>query len=112
MLSGAQATGDARIEDHAVVARGTVSGGTVGAMTLVGNSNAAFNITSGTARTTFYPLGFFEPNQGLSGATLIGDVEYRGADFSLDAGTCAGFVDNATCLSPGDDATPLPPYSW
>lgn len=112
VLQGAQATGDARIEDHAVVARGTVSGGVVGAMTLVGNANAAFDISSGTARTTFYPLGFFEPNQGLAGGTLVGDVEYRGANLSLSSGTCSGFVDNATCLAPGDDATPLPPYAW
>lgn len=112
VLAGASATGDARIEEHAVVVRGTVSGGKVGALTLVGNGNAAFDITAGEARTTFYPLGYFEGNQGLAGGTLIGDVEYRGNGLRRTSGTCSGFVDQATCLAPGVEATPLPPYSW
>jgi hypothetical protein len=112
VLSGATVSSDARIEDHAVVARGTVSGGTVGALTLVGSGNSAFNISSGVARTTFYPLGFFESNQGLSGATLVGDVEYRGAGLSLAQGTCSGFVDEKACVNPGTDTSPLPPYVW
>ena len=30
--------------------------------------------------TTFYPLGYFEPNQSALGTlNLYGDVEYRGA---------------------------------
>ena len=112
VLSGATVSGSARIEDHAIVARGTVSGGTVGALSLIGSGNTAFNISSGTAKTTFYPLGFFEGNQGLSGGTLIGDVEYRGSGLSRSSGTCSGFVDSGTCLSPGTDATPAPPYTW
>jgi hypothetical protein len=108
VLSGASVTGDARIEDHAVVARGTVSGGTVGALTLIDN----FNMSAGTAKTTFYPLGYFETMQGLSGGSLVGDVEYRGAGLSRNSGTCSGFVDNMTCTAPGDDATPAPPYTW
>jgi hypothetical protein len=79
---------------------------------LVGNGNAAFDISSGEARTTFYPLGYFEGNQGLSGGTLVGDVEYRGAGLSRTSGTCSGFVDQATCVAPGDDVTPPPPYVW
>lgn len=112
VLAGASATGDARIEDHATVVRGTVSGGTVGALTLVGNANTAFDISSGTARTTFYPLGYFEPNQGLAGGTLVGDVEYRGSGLERNSGTCSGFVDQATCVAPGNEVTPLPPYEW
>jgi hypothetical protein len=112
VLNGATAGKDARIEDHAVVARGVVSGGTVGALTMVGSGTSAFNISAGVAKTTFYPLGFFETTQGLSGGTLIGDVEYRGAGLSLASGTCSGFVDEATCLEPGTDASPLPPYTW
>lgn len=106
--SGATVTGTARIEDHALVLNGTVSGGTVGAMSLIG----AFKMTGGTVKTTFYPLGFFESNQGLSGGTLIGDVEYRGAGLDRSSGVCAGFVDSSTCVAPGSDVTPAPPYAW
>ncbi len=117
VLSGATASGSARIEDHAIVANGTVSGGTVGALSLIGSSggfynNNSFNMTGGTAMTTFYPLGFFESGQGLSGGSLIGDVEYRGGGLSRSSGTCTGFVDSGTCVSPGTDATPAPPYAW
>lgn len=110
--SGATVSGDAHIEDHAIIARGSVSGGVVGALTLLGSNTTAFTMTSGTAKTTFYPLGFFEGSQGLSGGTLIGDVEYRGSGLSRSSGTCSGFVDASTCLAPGTDATPAPPYSW
>ncbi|MGC4091200.1 MAG: MXAN_6577-like cysteine-rich protein [Polyangiaceae bacterium] len=98
----------ARIEDHAIVASGTVSGGTVTAMSII----SGFNMSSGTAKTTFYPLGFFETGQGLSGATLVGDVEYRGGGYNRSSGTCSGFVDSATCVAPGTDATPVAPYTW
>jgi hypothetical protein len=117
VLSGATASGSARIEDHAIVANGTVSGGAVGAMTLIGSSggvynNNSFNMTGGTAMTTFYPLGYFESGQGLSGGSLIGDVEYRGGGLNRSSGTCTGYVDSGTCVDPGTDATPEPPYAW
>ena len=113
VASGATVSGNARIEDHAFIESGsTVSGGTVGALSLVGNNRSGFKITSGTAKTTFYPLGFFEGGQGLSGGTLIGDVEYRGQGLSRASGTCSGFVDSSTCVAPGSDATPAPPYAW
>lgn len=110
--SGATVSGDARIEDHAIVARGSVSGGVVGSLTLLGSNDTAFTMSGGTAQTTFYPLGYFEGNQGLAGGTLIGDVEYRGAGLSRSSGTCSGFVDASTCVAPGTDATPRPPYTW
>jgi len=117
VLSGTTVGSSARIQDHAIVASGTVSGGTVGAMSLMGSTGTpgnsfSFNMSSGTAMTTFFPLGWFETGQGLSGATLDGDVEYRGAGFNLASGTCSGYVDNATCTGPGTDATPVPPYTW
>ena len=104
--TGGTAGGTARIQDHAQVIGGKVSGGTVGALTLLGN---AFTV-SGTsqAMTTFYPLDFFE-GRNLTGGGLIGDVELR-ADHST--GTCSGFVDATTCVAPGTDATPVPPYTW
>jgi hypothetical protein len=112
VLSGATVSGNARIEDHAIVARGTVSGGTVGALSLIGNDNTAFNVSSGTVKTTFYPLGFFANGQSLSGGSLVGDVELQGANVSRSSGTCSGFVDGSTCTAPGSDATPMPPYAW
>jgi len=112
VLAGTTVGATARIEDHALVARGTVSAGTVGALSLIGNGNAAFNMTGGTVRTTFYPLGFFEGSQGLAGGSLAGDVEYRGQGLTRTSGTCSGFVDGTTCLDPGVDKTPLPPYTW
>jgi len=115
VLSGATVSGSARIEDHAIVASGTVSGGTVGAMTLIGSTGGygsnSFNVSSGTAKTTFYPLGFFETGQSLAGGTLVGDVELRGANYT-PSGTCSGFVDSTTCVPPGTDATPAAPYTW
>ena len=106
LVTGTGVTGTARIQDHAQVIGGKVSGGTVGALTLLGN---AFTV-SGTsqAMTTFYPLDFFE-GRNLTGGGLIGDVELR-ADHST--GTCSGFVDATTCVAPGTDATPVPPYTW
>ncbi len=115
VASGATVGASARIEDHAYVENGsTVSGGTVGALALIGSRGGGFtfNMSSGTAKTTFYPLGFFESGQGLSGGTLIGDVEYRGQGYSRASGTCSGFVDSATCVAPGTDNTPAPPYTW
>ena len=117
VASGATVAGSARIEDHAYVESGsTVTGGTVGALALIGSKGGgggAFTVSSGTAKTTFYPLGFFDQGgQGLAGASLIGDVEFRGQGFSLASGTCSGYVDNATCTGPGTDSTPAPPYTW
>jgi hypothetical protein len=74
---GGNVSGDARIEDQAVILDGaTVSGGTVGALTILNR----FSVSgSATVQTTFYPPGFFESGQGASGtARLYGDVEYRG----------------------------------
>jgi hypothetical protein len=115
VASNATVAADARIEDHAYVEGGSkVQGGVVGALSLIGNkgSSGAFTLASGTVKTTFYPLGFFESGQGLAGGSLIGDVEYRGQGLSRTSGTCAGFVDSSTCVAPGTDNTPAPPYKW
>lgn len=99
VLAGNSVTGNARIEDQAIVANGTVSGGTVGALSIIGergnNGDNAF-IVGGSAqvRTTFYPLGFFERSQVASGSlNLYGDVEYRGEGLNLSSGNRSGFVD-------------------
>jgi hypothetical protein len=109
MILGGEVSANARIDDHAIVANGKVGSGTLGAMAILDNG---FNLSSGTAKTTFYPLGFFEAGQGLSGGTLTGDVEYRGVNTSRASGNCSGFVDGTACVDPGLDKTPAPPYLW
>ncbi len=107
LVTGNGVTGSAKIQDHAQVLGGKVADATVGALTIFGS---AFSVTGAStkAMTTFYPLDFFE-GRNLSGGALIGDVELR-ADRA--SGTCSGFVDGSTCLDPGTDKTPAPPYAW
>ncbi len=107
LVTGNAVSGSARIQDHAQVIGGKVTGGTVGALTILGSSFSVSG-SSTQAMTTFYPLDFFE-GRNLTGGGLIGDVELR-ADHS--SGTCSGFVDSSTCTAPGTDNTPTPPYTW
>lgn len=110
ILPGGRASGTARIEDQAIIANGSVTGGTVGGLSVVGVTgsvwgNNSFNVSgSAQVRTSFYPLGFFEPNQGASGSlNLYGDVEYRGAGLNLGAGNRSGFVDAASTVGSAND---------
>lgn len=102
-------SGSAPIEDHATILGGSVSSGTVGALSLI----TSFDVrTSGKVLTTFMPLGFFEGGQGVSGsASLIGDVEFRGQGYNRASGTCSGFVDSSTCVN-ALEVTAAPPYAW
>ena len=114
-ILGGTVSGSARIEDHATVVKGTVSGGTVGALSLIGSNSANAFTVAGTAKvqTTFYPVGFFESGQGLSGtASLLGDVEYRGQGTNRSSGSYSGFVDDTTASSTMNDITTPPPYVW
>lgn len=108
---GGNVGGTARIEDHAIVLDGaTLDGGVVGALSILNR----FRV-SDTARveTTFYPPGFFEPGQALSGtARLYGDVEYRGQATQRTAGSFFGLVDANTPSAPIEDVTVAPPYDW
>jgi len=108
---GGNVSGSARIDEHAQVVSGTVSGGTVAGLTILSDS---FTVSGGKVATTFYPLGFFESGQSVSGsAQVIGDVEYRGQGLSKSSGTYYGFVDSSTGPA-GDttDVSPAPPYTW
>lgn len=109
---GGSVSGNARIEDHAVVTAGTVNSGTVGGLSVLMNG---FTVT-GSARvaSTFYPLGFFEGGQTASGsAQLIGDIEYRGQGLNKSNGTFFGFVDSGTTAAGNTaDVTVAGPYSW
>jgi hypothetical protein len=120
VLSGTTVSGSARIVDHATVVSGTVSGGTVGALSLIGSTSTPYNAfpftVSGSAniQTTFMPLGWFEGGQSALGtSSLIGDIEFRGQGFSVSSGTYFGYVDNT--VSPATSTTDLtlaPPYTW
>jgi len=118
VASGATVGSGAMILDHAYVEKGsTVSGGTVGALSMIGSTGSYYNannftVSSGTARTTFFPLGWFAGGQSIAGGSLIGDVEFQGANVSITTGSCSGYVDGSTCTGPGTDNTPKPPYTW
>jgi len=75
------------------------------------NSNS-FTVSGGTAKTAFFPLGWFASGQSLSGGSLIGDVEFQGTIVNHSSGDCSGYVDGSTCTGPGTDDTPTPPYTW
>ena len=119
VLSGTTVSGNTRIEDHATVVNGTISGGTVGALTLVGSTTGPYNANSfnisgsATAQTTFYPLGFYESGQSISGsARLFGDVEFRGQGFTKATGSYSGFVDSTIASETISDITAASPYAW
>jgi len=119
ILTGGAVTGSARIEDQAIIVNGTVSGGTVGGLTVLGMSGSAWTnntfTVSGTptVRTAFYPLGFFEANQAVSGTTnLYGDVEYRGDGTNRSSGSLSGYVDGTSAVSTAVDVTAKGPYAW
>ena len=108
---GGTVSGNARIEDHAIVTSGTVSGGTVAGLSVLMNG---FNVSaSARVATTFYPLGFFEGSQAASGtAQLIGDVEYRGPGLNKSSGTYFGYVDPASAPATNTaDVTIAAPYN-
>jgi len=112
---GGTVSGSARIEDHATVVKGTVSGGTVGALSLIGSASANAFTVAGSAKVqaSFYPLGYFESGQGLSGtASLLGDVEYRGQGTNRSSGSFSGFVDDTTQSATMTEVTKPPPYAW
>lgn len=116
---GGTVSGNARIEDHARVVNGTVSGGTVAALSIIGSKSPPYNdnpfsvSASATTKTTFYPLGFFEGGQSIAGnATLYGDVEFRGMGYALSSGAYSGIVSSSEHADVGMEVTPPPPYTW
>jgi hypothetical protein len=110
-VQGGNLSGNARIDEHATILDGTVSGGTVAGLTILDNG---FRVNGGTVATTFYPMGFFEGGQSVSGSVrLIGDVEYRGQGLDKSSGTYYGFVDSSTGPEGNtNDVSPAGPYIW
>ena len=118
---GGTVTGQARIEDHAVVVNAVVGDSAV----VKGISVLAGGITvSGNAQvnTTFQPPGTFEPQQVLTGtAQLVGDVELRGVGLNVSQGVFYGFLDAPTSqdvnqgsarTAPVQEVTAAPSYVW
>lgn len=115
---GGSVSGDARIEDHATVVNGTVSGGTVGAMSLIGvqshpgHGAASFNVRDNAlVQSTFYPLGWFGNNLTASGnVRLVGDLEIYS---SKSTNIFFGLVNDAwNGEALVDEVTVSPPYQW
>jgi hypothetical protein len=110
ILTGATVTGNARIEDQATILRGTVTGGTVGGLTILND----FTVSgSATVRTTFYPMGHFEGGQSATGTVNIyGDVEMRGDGTSRNSGNLTGFIDATSRVGSATDRNSKGPWSW
>jgi hypothetical protein len=108
---GGTVSGTARIEDEAVILNGaSVTGGVVGGLSVLNRFTVK---DSAQVRTTFYPPGFFESGQGLSGtAQLLGDIEYRGQGTNKTSGSYSGFVDASTASRSITEVTVAPPYAW
>ena len=115
---GGNVTGNARIEDQATVINGSVSGGTVGALSLIGvagnphHGSASFNVRdSAVVQSTFYPMGWFGNGASASGtARMLGDLEVYS---SKSNNIFYGLVDdNWGGVSYVDEVTIKPPYFW
>lgn len=119
VLSG-KVLGKARIEDHAIVNGGEVSGeAVVSGLSLI--SNGVKVIDKAAVRTSFMGIGQFEPNAVIGGtAKLYGDVELRGGP-NLTHGAYSGFVDaesqkdakkGAQLSDFPPEVTAKPDYKW
>ncbi|MCA1935833.1 MAG: Svx/AvrXca family virulence/avirulence protein [Asticcacaulis sp.] len=103
VLSG-KVLDQARIEDHAIVNGGEVSGeAIVGALSLI--SNGVKVTDKAVVRTSFMGIGQFEPGAVIKGtAKLYGDVELRGGP-TLTHGAYSGFVEGDSQQSPQKGGT-------
>ncbi|SHO56889.1 DUF6055 domain-containing protein [Vibrio quintilis] len=116
---GGTVTGNSRIEDHATIIHGNVSGNsTVGGLTLLGSASNmpyswyhTFNVQdNATVKSTFYPMGWFGDKTAGGSATLLGDLEYYSDKYS---NFFYGLVnDSWSGDSSINDVTVQPPYSW
>ena len=115
---GGAVSGTARIDGHATIVSGAVTGGTVTGLSIISGINGAGTdgvTVSGDAKieTSFYPIGYFEAPQLVSGTTrLYGDVELRGANLSLTSGAYTGKIEADTKSQSISEVTSAPPYAW
>lgn len=111
-------SGSARIEDHATVLNGTITGGRIGALSLVGQGGSGiqargFNVSgSAVVQSKFYPLSWFGSNKSVGGtARLLGDIEFVATSKSNN--TFYGLVTNEWNGVSSASEVPLPPpYTW
>lgn len=117
-ILGGSVSGTARIEDHATIINGTVSGGTVGGLTLLGVASnphhgaSSFTVSdSAKVKSTFYPMGWFGSNQSATGTVnLLGDLEYYS---NKSSNSFYGLVDdNWAGVATPTEVTAPPPYIW
>lgn len=116
-ILGGTVTGDARIEDHATIIQGTVSGGRIGALSLIGQAgpgipSRGFDVSgAAVVQATFYPLGWFGAGLSASGtAHLIGDLELY---TSKSSNGWYGLVDDGwSGVASIEEVTIAPPYAW
>jgi hypothetical protein len=96
-----------------------VSGGTVGALTLLGVASNPQHGASGFAvsgsakvKSTFYPMGWFGSGQSATGTTnLLGDLEFVSTTKSNNY--FYGFVDDSWAgVTSVTEVTAPPPYTW
>jgi len=116
-ILGGTVSGSARIEDQATIVSGTVSGGRVGALSLVGQGGSgiqarSFNVSNNaTVLGTFYPLSWFGNNLTASGtSTFVGDLEIY---TSKSSNVFYGLVNDGWSGAPShNEVTIAPPYAW
>ncbi len=89
----------ARIEDHAIVRSGTISGeAIIGAMSIIDNNVIVKD--KAIIRTTFLGIGEFERGAEISGtAQIIGDAEVRGGP-KINKGVYTGYIDQDSTKDP------------
>jgi carbonic anhydrase/acetyltransferase-like protein (isoleucine patch superfamily) len=117
---GGRVTGNARIEDHAVILNGSVSDNArIGGLSVIDRGVKI----SGDAvvKTTFMGIGAFEPGVEVSGtAQVLGDAEIRNG-VKLSKGSYYGFVDpevladpkqGSERVGPVPEVTAKPDFSW
>ncbi len=118
-ILGGSVSGTARIEDQATIINGTVSGGTVGGLTLLGVASNPQHGASGFAvsgsakvKSAFYPMGWFGSGQSISGtANLVGDLEF--VSTTKSSNSFYGFVDDSWAgVTSFTEVTVAPPYTW
>jgi hypothetical protein len=105
---GGTVSGNARIEDHAIIMNGSVTdSATVGGLTILSSN---FNVSgSAIVRSTFLPVSWFGATSASGTAELLGDLECYS---NKSSGTFTGFVDNSSSSVSLDEVTVAPPYSW
>ena len=119
VLSTATVSGNAQIQDHATIVKGTVTGGTSRRAQPgrphhdAGQRLQRQRLGDGEDHLHAARLLRERPVPRAAARSLIGDVEFRGVGFTESAGTFYGFVDNTIkAATSTTDVTMAGPYTW